>query len=1042
MTDPHSLIEPLLNSLQQRLSALIDGDPRPILADDALTDIKTIWEVVDEVYANGEIPVNIAQTVGWVHWGRYLALPDGVDSDDLLKAARIFLLLHRESPRLVPKALHHLLDPLGAHRSEDSRGYTAAIVRQATRANDGASLNDAVELFENLLLITPPHVHGGVDLLFKLAVLLRARHGKARAGQDLSKAVRSIRLAMESAPVGYPDMASMLATLAMALIELWDFGGTATDLEDGIDAARGLAATMPRDDPNLPGVLGSIGRLLRDSFAHSNDRRNLHDSAQYIRQAVAIGTAAPDLQSELEIELGVTLGTRFEHLGASEDLMEASEIFRRNAHLSNNTVENRTKALALLGAALNLLYRMDPLSVDLNEWVETCRETVGLTSPLDATLLARRRLLCDALNARFDRNGNGVDLDECVDTCRQALADVSLESKSLLEWRRELGATLLKRYDHGLVLTDLEASIETLEGALVLDGVRDDESEGVTLYLLQTALKRRHQVAAVPEYLNRAIDAGRRAVMTLALSPRQREFHVAQLTTALYERWDQAGDAADLERLIGMARDSIREASESGGDLGEFLAWHCKLLVERAQSFGTADDVEEGILITVEALKATSPREAGHTSILSNLGVLLIQRFDLAGDIEDLSEGVRACNEAVLLEDTTHASHSTYLSNLGIAFLKRFELTADFGDLSKALDCSRRAIDMSSPDDAVFWISNMHLGAGLRLRYWRFRDRTDLEEAVRAGREAIRFAAERQQDVVLDSLAETLVMRFEVTGQSADLDEAIALLRRATGATPPSSGRMAVHLNNLGMALRARAEKSGDRADLEEAITTFRRLLASDHQVTPAQMSHMSNLGLSLRTRFMQLGNAADLDEATRLMSDVVAATPPGRTRRAEALTNLAGLLRIRFERMGDRHAAQASIEAYKEAASSISSAAEVRAVAAAYWGRVAASLPNGVSELSDALDAGVNLLPLLAWRGLHRRGRESQLAEWRDLARDAVATAIEAGRFSRGVELVEHGRGVIWTQLLEVRTDIARLREYSPAHASRFDQLRKELDA
>jgi hypothetical protein len=92
--------------------------------------------------------------------------------------------------------------------------------------------------------------------------------------------------------------------------------------------------------------------------------------------------------------------------------------------------------------------------------------------------------------------------------------------------------------------------------------------------------------------------------------------------------------------------------------------------------------------------------------------------------------------------------------------------------------------------------------------------------------------------------------------------------------------------------------------------------------------------------------------------------------------------------------------------------------------------------------ESAVAQLPLLAWRGIRRDDQEHLLARWGGLAGDAAAAAVRAGHRGRAAELLEHGRGILWAQLLDARTDLARLAAAAPGLAARMDGVRAELDA
>ena len=73
-------------------------------------------------------------------------------------------------------------------------------------------------------------------------------------------------------------------------------------------------------------------------------------------------------------------------------------------------------------------------------------------------------------------------------------------------------------------------------------------------------------------------------------------------------------------------------------------------------------------------------------------------------------------------------------------------------------------------------------------------------------------------------ISEKLWDRFERTGDSAQLDEVIELLRDAAGKTDADPYRQASVLSNLGAALLRKFDRSGSAGELDEAIAVLREL--------------------------------------------------------------------------------------------------------------------------------------------------------------------------------------------------------------------------
>ena len=102
----------------------------------------------------------------------------------------------------------------------------------------------------------------------------------------------------------------------------------------------------------------------------------------------------------------------------------------------------------------------------------------------------------------------------------------------------------------------------------------------------------------------------------------------------------------------------------------------------------------------------------------------------------------------------------------------------------------------------------------------------------------------------------------------------------------------------------------------------------------------------------------------------------------------------------------------------------------------------GGQAAAVDAYTAAVNLVPLLAWRGISLRDQQHQLYEnTASLARDAAACAVAASRLDLAVELLEAGRGVYWSQLLSTRTDLTALQQAAPEFAAQLHNCRAVLE-
>ncbi len=89
-----------------------------------------------------------------------------------------------------------------------------------------------------------------------------------------------------------------------------------------------------------------------------------------------------------------------------------------------------------------------------------------------------------------------------------------------------------------------------------------------------------------------------------------------------------------------------------------------------------------------------------------------------------------------------------------------------------------------------------------------------------------------------------------------------------------------------------------------------------------------------------------------------------------------------------------------------------------------------------------IELLEKVAPRSLARSDQEHQLIGVAGVGSRAAACCLELGEIDLAAELLEHGRGVLLSQVLDTRTDLTALAQQHRDIADRFTRLRDDLDA
>ena len=558
-----------------------------------------------------------------------------------------------------------------------------------------------------------------------------------------------------------------------------------------------------------------------------------------------------------------------------------------------------------------------------------------------------------------------------------------------------------------------------------------------------TALRARFGLTGNAADLDAAIDAARQAVATALPDDPDLAAYLSNLASTLLAQFNRAGDSADLDAAIDAARQAVAVTPPGHPDLAAMLLNLASPLLARFELAEDSADLDAAIDAVRQGAAITPPGHPDLGSYYSDLGKSLHLRFELTGDAADLDAAIDAARQAVAVTPPGHPGLPGYLSNLGTSLRRRFERTGDDADLDAAIDAARQAIAVTSPGHPGLATALSILGACLHTRFERTGDGADLDAAIDAGRQAVAITPPGHPGLatMLSSLTNALFHRFERAGNAADLDAAINAARQAVAITPPGHPALAGYLTNLGNPLRSRFERTGDAADLDAAIDAAGQAVTVAPPGHPDLAGYLSNLGISLLARFGRARHGADLDAAIEAARQAVAVTPPGHPNLAGYLSNLGTALLARFERTGNNADRDAVIGYWQQASQVPTGTPGLRLAAARSWAD-AAAYAGRIHEAADGYQVAVGLLPAVAWHGLGRATREEQLAQWAGLTADAAGCAILDSRPELAVELLEQGRSVLWTQALNLRSDLTRLAGTAPELADRLDAVRAVLDS
>ncbi|MFF8605234.1 CHAT domain-containing protein [Streptomyces sp. NPDC015346] len=452
----------------------------------------------------------------------------------------------------------------------------------------------------------------------------------------------------------------------------------------------------------------------------------------------------------------------------------------------------------------------------------------------------------------------------------------------------------------------------------------------------------------------------------------------------------------------------------------------------------------------------------------------LAEKSVRAGDVETLRRTLAPLRRQGRLPSVNAFNEAVVASLDSLALLSRVERTEEMASLDACLAAARRGLAgmQALPgrrSARLLWMLRDNLGDALWRRYQDTRSSAALDELILIRREVL--AAPRRHKgfdprPYLIQLSEALGARFDFSGDEGDLREAVETAKRAVRARPLGKGPSVNALHNLGLQrMRGVREGIGGTAAWEAAVAALREGASLEEEAGGTRCHFQLALALleAPREGPRAASFAASLAEAHETARGLVERAEPGTPAEAEACYVLGLVLLSVVDEDPEPVPAlwEEATRAFTTAARNAALPTDIRLHAARLWGTFATATaleiagggvaPEQVSDTEERLWASgadglalaaVELLPLVVWRGVAPHDQRHLLADLNELAVDAAAAAVGAGRPEQAVEILERGRTVMWSQLLDLRTtELSRLREDNPEMFARLDAIRDELD-
>lgn len=383
----------------------------------------------------------------------------------------------------------------------------------------------------------------------------------------------------------------------------------------------------------------------------------------------------------------------------------------------------------------------------------------------------------------------------------------------------------------------------------------------------------------------------------------------------LMEQYFETGNRVYLDCAV----DNLLYAAIGRSGMPDEAEYRRNLLMALHTRYRLAADPEDLRLLVVTGRKAvalTPGDEPLRGTVLAITAAALKDTAERTRDLAVLDEAVELFDEAVATVSASDPNRCAALTDLSQACRLRYEFTGHAVSLHRAVEAGRAAVE-AAPDDVHRPAALGTLGQAL-LDLAQHTDRpADLDEAVAVLRRGLRDTPGDSVDRVslLSTLAGALKTGFERRADPAVLHEAIDLRRQAVADAPPGQEIYALVRMNLAVDLLELDHYRGQSPELvEEAVGLAREAAGLLERGTPAWLSAQGTLAHVLRAWFRYDSRPEVLEESLALHRKVLAALPPDGPLRAGKLMQLGYALKARYHSVGDSEALIEAMNVTREA--------------------------------------------------------------------------------------------------------------------------------
>jgi tetratricopeptide (TPR) repeat protein len=517
---------------------------------------------------------------------------------------------------------------------------------------------------------------------------------------------------------------------------------------------------------------------------------------------------------------------------------------------------------------------------------------VGLTEALAAVAAAPTGSdpWARAMDDLAEVHADAGHLDQAIQVRADAIAGLApgLDPEIGRELASSLGIDFMSRYRQAGDEQDLRAAVELGEAALAAAPPPDRLRMAANLAGRWVSLSLRPGHA---EALGRALTLIDSALAEA--SPQDRTYAVAVSTLAgVHMRlWHRDLDRPRLEAGVRRIRDALEVIADPGLEAVNIAGLIAEIAGERydIDLLGQAEALLRRVLHRTETLP-----EASH-----QLAIILLDRYEWTGDRGALADALEAADAAVTASPESGTLRAGALSARSMIRATIGRADGEAAPPIEAVTDARAALAAHNPNepdapDSTEYLVN--LGLLLAERYDLLGDSGDLDESVELTDRALSLGPPADMyPSIAGNQANNLLARYERDHDPDDLDRGIALAEQAVTASSPDSAQFAARNDTAGRLYAARAQH-GNADDIAAAERYAATAVATTDPRSPDQAIYLNNWAMWVTDRWERTSDEQALHEAIELLERARAAVDADTSLGATIAFNLAVRLQERYE--------------------------------------------------------------------------------------------------------------------------------------------------